>query len=302
MSKLALAVEKAAAKGTVVTLGPLGRFVELDRLVDQAEGDGIVARWEFGQEVLARRVGKQLPKGLLNEIAEAIGKSHDEVNRRAAFAVLYPTRAELTHAVRNFRSWHEIVSNGLTVTPRLTPPVTPATLPAGTFNVLLADPPWQYDFAETDNRKIENQYPTLDVVEIAAYRDSAGVAIQSVIAEDAVLFLWATSPKLREALTVMDGWGFEYVTQAVWVKDKIGMGYWFRQQHETILVGRRGNVSPPGQDLRRSSVLNAPRRQHSAKPDEAYQRIEEMFPDGVRLEVFAREQRDGWSVFGNQIS
>jgi N6-adenosine-specific RNA methylase IME4 len=203
--------------------------------------------------------------------------------------------------VITFGSWHEIVNEGLTITPRLTPAIVPALLPAGVFNVILADPPWQYDFAETDNRAIENQYPTMDVVEIADYRDSEGVSIRDAIADDAVLFLWATSPKLREALIVMDGWGFEYVTQAVWVKDRIGMGYWVRQQHETILIGRRGIFSPPDQDMRRSSVIDARRGAHSAKPDAAYGLIETMFPSAARLEVFARSARPGWAAFGNQI-
>lgn len=299
MSKLSLSVERAV-KPTL--LGPMGRYIELDRKVDEAEEGGIFARWEFGQEVLAERVGKQLPRGRLDEIANAIGKSRQEVGFRAAFAALYPTRTEVSNAVRNFGSWHEIVNEGLTRTPRLTAPTQPAALPAGVFNVILADPPWQYDFAETDNRAIENQYPTMDVVEIADLRDSGGVSIHSVIAPDAVLFLWATSPKLREALVVMDGWGFDYVTQAVWVKDRIGMGYWFRQQHETILIGRRGNVSPPEQAVRRSSVIDARRGDHSAKPDAAYTLIEEMFPDASRLEVFAREARPGWAVFGNQLA
>ena len=300
MSKLSLGVQKAAAALTI--LGPDGRYIELDRKVDEAEGSGIMARWEFGLVVLAERgKRKQLPAGRLDEIAAAIGKDRREVQYRAAFALLYPTPDQVRNAVSHFGSWHGIVSEGLTLTPRLTPSIVPALLPAGVFNVILADPPWQYDFAETDNRAIENQYPTMDVVEIADYRDSEGVSIRTVIADDAVLFLWATSPKLREALLVMDGWGFEYVTQAVWVKDRIGMGYWVRQQHETILIGRRGNVSPPDQEIRRSSVIDARRGDHSAKPEAAYEFIETMFPDAARLEVFSRNERDGWTASGNQL-
>lgn len=301
MSKLSLGVEKHQRQVTV--LGPEARYVELDRKVDEAEGNGIMARWEFGLLVLEERGDrKQLPAGRLDEIAAAIGKSRAEVVKRAAFALLYPTPEQVRNAVTNFGSWHEIVAEGLTVTPRLTPSITPALLPAGTYNVLLADPPWQYDFAETENRAIENQYPTMDVVEIAGYRDSDGVSIHDVIADDAVLFLWATSPKLREALIVMDGWGFDYVTQAVWVKDRIGMGYWVRQQHETLLIGRRGSFSPPEQEIRRSSVIDARRGAHSAKPEAAYELIEEMFPDATRLEVFARSARPGWAAFGNQVA
>lgn len=64
-------------------------------------------------------------------------------------------------------------------------------------------------------------------------------------ADNAVLFLWATAPKLKEALEVMEAWGFEYRTNAVWDKEIIGMGYWFRGQHELLLVGVKGEFSPP---------------------------------------------------------
>lgn len=114
--------------------------------------------------------------------------------------------------------------------------------PLETTSVLLADPPWQYDFAETDSRQIENQYPTATVDEICDHIDAAWVPPHS---EDAVLFFWATAPKLREAMKVMDAWGFQYKTHAVWDKEKIGMGYWFRGQHELLLVGTRGDMSPP---------------------------------------------------------
>jgi N6-adenosine-specific RNA methylase IME4 len=286
----------------VIVLEPDGRYIELDRMVDEAEGNGIMARWEFGLLVLAERGDrKQLRAGRLDEIAATIGKSRGEVGVRAMFADRYRTPEQVLDAIQNFGSWYGIVTEGLTVNPRITAPTMPALLPAGTFNVLLADPPWQYDFAETRNRAIENQYPTMTAEAIAEYKDARGQPIQAVIAPDAVLFMWATSPKLPEALQVMEGWGFDYVTQAVWVKDRIGMGYWVRQQHETILIGRRGDVSPPEQEIRRSSVIDARRGDHSAKPDAAYDLIETMFPDGARLEVFARKARPGWAVFGNQL-
>lgn len=174
-----------------------------------------------------------------------------------------------------------------------------AILPDGVYDTIYADPPWQYDFTETPSRAIENQYPTLPVEAICDYHDDAGRSISEVIAEDAILFLWATNPLLREALQVVGAWGFEYVTNAVWVKDRIGMGYWVRQQHELLLICRRGNVAPPEQAVRRSSVIEAPRRGHSVKPDEVYDLIESMLPNGKWLECFARRGRSGWTAFGN---
>lgn len=110
------------------------------------------------------------------------------------------------------------------------------------YQVVYADPPWRYSFSRSKSRQIENQYPTMTEAEICALRIPA--------ADDAVLFLWATAPKLRSALAVMDAWKFEYVTQAVWDKMRVGMGYWFRGQHEILLVGTRGHWSPPAPSAR----------------------------------------------------
>jgi N6-adenosine-specific RNA methylase IME4 len=166
-------------------------------------------------------------------------------------------------------------------------------LPAGVFDVILADPPWQYDFAETDSRKVENQYPTMSVEEIAA------LAVPS--ADSAVLYLWATAPKLREALTVLSAWGFEYTTNLVWVKPQIGMGYWARGRHELLLVGTKGEPRVPKPANRPESVIESPRTRHSAKPDEVRRLIEKALPSGTRLQLFAREEWPGWTSWGNEL-
>ena len=103
--------------------------------------------------------------------------------------------------------------------------------------MILADPPWRYDYTKADSRAIENQYPTLTLDGICE------LPVAQVFADKAILFLWATSPKVAEALQVMTAWGFDYRTCAVWVKDRIGMGYYFRQRHELLLVGTRGGMS-----------------------------------------------------------
>lgn len=162
------------------------------------------------------------------------------------------------------------------------------------FNVICADPPWRYDFSNTENREIENQYPTMSIEDICA------LAIPA--ADDCVLFLWATSPKLPEALRVINAWGFEYKTNMVWVKDKIGMGYYARQQHELILIATKGNLPTPLPEDRPSSIINAQRTIHSTKPQELYDLILKMYPQyGKPLEMFAREKREGWFVWGNEV-
>lgn len=164
-------------------------------------------------------------------------------------------------------------------------------------NLVLADPPWRYEFSETDNRQIENQYPSAGVEDIIRHFSSQQMP---PVREDCVLFMWATAPKLREALEVMEGWGFTYKTHGIWDKQKIGMGYWFRGQHELLLVGTRGEVSPPPSDVRVSSVFSEERGEHSEKPQCVYEWIERAFPGSKKLEMYARSQRAGWSTFGNE--
>lgn len=120
-------------------------------------------------------------------------------------------------------------------------------------------------------------------------------------AKNAVLYLWTTSPKLIEGLAVMKAWGFEYKTQAIWDKEKIGMGYWFRGQHEILLVGTKGKFSPPEQSMRTGSVYRFKRGQHSKKPDEIRDLIAAWFPDANKLEMFCRFPAIGWTVWGNEV-
>jgi N6-adenosine-specific RNA methylase IME4 len=162
----------------------------------------------------------------------------------------------------------------------------------GVFGIIYADPPWRYDNG-TPGREIERHYPTMSDEEICALKVPA--------AKDSILYLWATAPRLESGLAVMSAWGFRYKTQAVWDKVKVGMGFWFRGQHEILMVGTRGDVSPPPQPLRISSVIRCPRGRHSAKPDYVRDMIVKWFPDVPRLEMFSRLKRPGWEVFGNQV-
>ena len=120
------------------------------------------------------------------------------------------------------------------------------------------------------------------------------------VADDAVLFLWTTSPKLEEGLRVAKEWGFTYRTCAIWDKQKMGMGYYFRQQHEILLVATRGEIPAPEPANRPRSVFSIPYDGHSAKPHEVAEMIEAMYPELPKLEMFCRSPRDGWDVWGNQ--
>lgn len=171
-----------------------------------------------------------------------------------------------------------------------------AAFDGGRYPVLLADPPWRYSQV-VPSRAVERHYPTMALDDIKAL----GARADWPAADDAVLLLWATSPKLGEALEVLAAWGFEYVTCAVWVKDKVGLGYHFRQRHELLLVGRRGQLAAPEPWARPDSVIDAPRGEHSAKPELVYGLIERMYPDLPKVELFARGDRPGWAAWGHRV-
>ena len=125
------------------------------------------------------------------------------------------------------------------------------------YQIIYADPPWRYAFSKDYSDSIERHYSTMEL------EDICNLDIPSE--ENSVLFLWATAPKLREALKVMKSWGFEYKTHAIWDKEWIGMGYWFRGQHELLLVGTKGKFSPPKRTELISSIVKQKREGHSKK-------------------------------------
>jgi N6-adenosine-specific RNA methylase IME4 len=163
-----------------------------------------------------------------------------------------------------------------------------AALGVKLYSVIYADPPWRfepYSRATGMDRAADNHYPTMDVAAIAALKIPAN--------DTAVVFLWATVPMLPEALHVLNAWRFEYRSHFVWVKERTGTGYWNRNQHELLLIGTRGEIPAPAPGQQFLSIIEAKVGPHSAKPHAFAKMIEDMFPHAERLEMFAREQRDG---------
>lgn len=174
-----------------------------------------------------------------------------------------------------------------------------ADLPSGKFGVVSADPPWTFEtWSDRGKEKSpEKHYACMSLREIRA------LSVADRLRDDAALFLWATWPMIFHARRVMEAWGFAYSGLAwEWIKhspetDKFayGLGYGSRKNLEPCLLGRRGR--PVLRDRSIRDFLLAPRREHSRKPDEHYERIERMF-DGPYLELFARETRPGWTAWG----
>jgi N6-adenosine-specific RNA methylase IME4/ParB-like chromosome segregation protein Spo0J len=167
-------------------------------------------------------------------------------------------------------------------------------LPDAKFGVILADPPWQFKtFSDKGmDRSADNHYPCQNTADIC------NLPINTIADRNCILFLWATVPMLEDALNVMQSWGFTYKTQAVWVKDRLGTGYWFRNQHEILLVGVKGVIPSPVPGSQFPSVFSDPVQEHSVKPDSIYRMIEAYFPNLPKIELNARRARSGWKAWG----
>jgi N6-adenosine-specific RNA methylase IME4 len=170
----------------------------------------------------------------------------------------------------------------------------------GPFPLIYADPPWKFEiYSEMGlDRTPDQHYPTLTDDEIKDFLVTDKL-VRDVAHKDAALLLWCTSSNVERALAIMAAWDFTFKSSAVWVKDRSGLGLVFRNQHELLLYGTRGNM--PGPQYQPPSVLAFPRLEHSAKPPEVRTEIEKMYPDfdeRTRLELFAREKAEGWTRYG----
>lgn len=165
------------------------------------------------------------------------------------------------------------------------------------YGAILADPPWHWRArsARGEGRSAKRHYRVMSLDEIMA------LPIADLAADDCVLFLWTINSMRPQALDVVRAWGFTYKTVAfTWAKQTksgkgwhIGTGYWTRQNTEECLLATRGRPKRLSRSV--PQLIVAPRREHSRKPDEQYERIERLV-DGPYLELFARQRWVGWDV------
>ncbi len=161
------------------------------------------------------------------------------------------------------------------------------------FHTIYADPPWPYA-NEASRAAAVNHYPTMPVEEIRAE------PVSELTEDQAHLHLWTTNAFLREALDVIQAWGFEFKSCLVWVKDEMGMGNYWRVSHEFLLLGVRGSLR--FQDRTLQSWIRAGRTVHSRKPGKIRSLIERASP-APYLELYGREElpNSAWTVYGNQV-
>jgi len=170
------------------------------------------------------------------------------------------------------------------------------------LEIIYADVPWQYDNPMSHNSAMGDvTYPTM------ALTDIKSLPVAEIAAKDCSLFFWTTMPKLKEAMEVIEAWDFTYTTCAfTWVKPNpksggiySGLGHWTNGNAELCLFAKRGRPKRVARNVKQ--IVIAPRGRHSAKHSDVRDRIVNLMGDVHRIELFARQQTEGWISLGNEI-
>ena len=228
--------------------------------------------------------------------------------KRGTLRLDWPREFDPRHANENE------VTDGARITCEAAPETKPSAtgrvkpkFPTGSYNVVLADPAWRYYDPRAAVSGAHQHYETMSDEEIYA------LPMKSIMARESVLFLWATSPKLHIAQKAIEAWGLNYRGVAqVWVKErKDGAPLGATGQRPTtvkptceflLVASRRARGRPLAlADETISQVMFAPRGRHSEKPLGVIERLERMYPEAKKIELFARAQREGWDAWGNEV-
>ncbi|MCP4802268.1 MAG: hypothetical protein GY891_05335 [Bacteroidetes bacterium] len=178
------------------------------------------------------------------------------------------------------------------------------------YKIIYADPPWHYgsksavnNTSGSDHKPLSDHYNTMSLAELKL------LPISEMTDKDAACFMWVTDSHLDEAIQIFKAWGFKYKTIAFnWVKTTSKGNYcknvapWTMKSTEICLLGTKGAMTKYKKANNIESLLIAERTKHSRKPEEVRKRIELLFGDLPKLEMFARKATDGWDVFGNEVS
>ncbi len=169
------------------------------------------------------------------------------------------------------------------------------------YGAIIADPPWRYDnwsVAGSKKNAIDH-YPCMPTADLRE------LPVAELAAPDCALFMWATAPMLDQAFELLDAWGFAFKSAGSWAKQSstgaawaFGTGYCFRSAAEFYLLGTRGRPRVQSRSIR--NLIVAPVREHSRKPDQLHGDVERLYP-GPYAELFGRQRRPGWDVWGNDV-
>jgi len=175
-------------------------------------------------------------------------------------------------------------------------------LTQGRYDIGVIDPPWKFssNSKAKPGRNAQRHYECMKPAEII--RQFAD-PMHRVMADESLLFMWVTVPLLPVGLKALDAFGFKYISSAAWDKQKKASGYWFRNEHEIILLGKRGRFPRPENKAPFNwSMIRGDRRAHSEKPEFLQHEINRNWPNARKIEFFARRPRAGWTVWGNQTT
>jgi len=168
------------------------------------------------------------------------------------------------------------------------------------YRVIYADPPWKYgeeqhvDMGNVQTTVLGSHYPSMSIQELS------DLPVKNITTDNAVLFLWVTSPLLEECFPMIKAWGFKYKTSMVWDKIKHNVGNYVSVRHEFLLICTKGACTP---DVRKlfDSVQSIERTEHSKKPEEFRTIIETIYTEGNKVELFRRgDAPEGWDTWGNE--
>lgn len=246
--------------------------------------------WKLGERIREEKGLKKWAQGEAGEVLQGLAKDLSISTRTLHYALQayekFPDLGSIPEG-KNI-TWNKLITQYLPEQKK-----SEVELPKEKFNVIYADPPWQFDNSGFE-QSAASIYPTMSTDEICA------MPVKEVAQGEAVMFMWATNAMLEDALRVVTAWGFDYKTNIVWIKDRApGMGWFTQSKHELLLIAVKGNGLHP--EFKPDSWLKASVTKHSKKPHEFYDIIEKMYPKQKYIELFARNERSNWTSWGNQV-
>lgn len=177
----------------------------------------------------------------------------------------------------------------------------------GKYNVIYADPAWQYGSkhyqdGQREFKKLESFYSTMSIPQIKA------LPIKQIANTNCACFMWVTDSHLKEGIEVLESWGFKYKTIAfVWLKktstgkNVLNFAPHTLKSTEICLLGIKGSMGKIKKSNSVRQLIEAERTTHSKKPQDARDRIIELYGDVPKIELFARQETAGWDVWGNEV-
>lgn len=244
---------------------------------------------EFGRKVLRDGHGEVVEAVERNQLAVSTAATLSDMPKDEQRELVARGKKEILRLYRQIRA--EDAAKRREERARLAEEIRqePPPPPKGPFRVIVVDPPWRYGRASDPSHRARNPYPDLTVEEICT------LDVARLAHEDCVLWLWTTNAFMADAYRCLDAWGFTPKTILTWDKVRMGLGDWLRNVTEHCILAVRGK--PIVEAGEHTTLISESRREHSRKPEAFYQLVEALCP-GSKLEMFARQEREGWTAWG----